>query len=104
MNQVGDFHHLLLAHASSRHCRGADADTTPKGDLLGVERNTVLIHRDAGMIEGFLSQLAVQPTRTEIYQHEVIIRTAGDDPVAVVCESACQRLCIADDLLRVSLE
>ncbi len=90
---------------TARGHRGrADADAATLADRLSVEGNAVLVDGDAGVIQHFGGDLPVQAFRTEIHEHEVVIRAAADDAVAVLGEAAGERLGVADDLLRVGLE
>src|SRR4030095_8731637 len=104
MNEISNLHHLLFLHSARRDCRRADTDSTSKCDLLGVERDAVLVHSDAGVIERFLRELAVQPTWAEIDEHEVIVGAAAGETIAVLGWPSRQGLGIADNLRRIDFE
>src|SRR5262249_4616882 len=77
VHQLGDLLHLALAHAARRDGRRTDPD--PAGDerRAWVERDGVLVHRDAGAIEGFLRRLAGDLGAAEVDQDQVIVGPAG---------------------------
>ena len=100
----GDLGHLGFFHAASRHGGGADADATAEGDLLGVEGDAVFVHGDGGLVEGLAGDFAVEAFRTQIDEHEVIIRAAADDAVAEGAERGSEGLGVFDDLGGVVFE
>ncbi len=101
MNPGGDLGHFWFLHSTSRDRWRTDADASTESDFFGVEGDTVLVDRDPCFIERFRGDLAVEPAWAEIHQHEVIVRPARDDAVAVGGESGGQGLGVLDDLLGV---
>ena len=82
VDPVSDLNHLSLFHAACRDGWRADTDTTTQGDLFGVERNAILIHGDTSVVECLAGDFAIEPLRTKIDKHEVIVRATTDDAVA----------------------
>ena len=76
VDEVGDFHHLLLLHAARGHGRCADADAAALHDRLGVEGDGVLVHRDAGQVERLLRLLAIEARGAEVDEEHVVFRPA----------------------------
>ncbi len=60
--------HFRLAHAASRQGRSADADAAGVQRWPGIERNHVLVDRDAGCIERHFSKLARQALGSNVNQ------------------------------------
>src|SRR4029079_2922305 len=83
---------------------GADADAAGLEDGEGVEGDAVFVDGDAGFIEDFLGDLAVEVFRPEVDEHEVVIGAAGDDAVAVLGEAGGEGFGVDDDLLLVVAE
>ena len=83
VHEVGDVEHFFFFHAAGCDGGGADADAAGFEDGVGVERDAVLVHGDAGAVEDFLGDLAVQIFRAQIDEHEVVVGAAGGDAVAV---------------------
>ena len=71
---------------------------------IGVERNSVFIHGDAGAIENLLRFLAVDFFWAEIDQHQMIIGAAGNDAVTMLGQTGGERFCVNDDLSLIFAE
>lgn len=98
VNPVADFLHLGFLHAACGDRRRSDADPATLEGAFGVEGDAVLVHRDASVIEGFLGNLAVEAVGAEIDEHEVIVRAAGAELVAMLNEPCSEGLGVLDDL------
>ena len=96
--QVGDLEHLFFFHAARGDGGRADADAAGFEDRLGVERDAVLVHGDAGAIENLLRFFAVDVLRAKIDEHEVIVGAAGDDAVTVFGQAGGERFGVDHDL------
>ena len=71
---------------------------------IRIERNRILIHRDASLAERFLRLAAQHALGEYIDQHEVRVRSAGDDAIPVGRERLGHHLGIGHDLPRIVAE
>src|SRR6185437_1753932 len=72
---------LELRNAETARGRGRRAEPQARGDerLLGIERDAVLVAGDGGTDQRLLGDVALQPLRAKIYQHQMVVGTTGDD-------------------------
>ena len=103
-NHVGNRGHLRLLHATRRAGGCAQTDTAGLERRAGLERNRVLVRRDACLIERDLRILAGDVFRAHVHEHEMVVRAAADEAEAVALHAIGQRRRIFDDLLLVSFE
>ena len=101
---AGDGDHLLFLHAAGGDGGSADADAARFERGGGVERDAVLVHGDAGLVERFLGDLAVEALRAEVDEHEVVVGAAGDDAEPVAGERGGERRGVGDDLPLILVE
>ena len=80
---MADLPHFLFFHAARGERRGADADAARLHRRVGVKRDGVLVHRDSGLAQGFFGFAAEHALAEDIDQHQVSIRSAGDDAEAL---------------------
>ena len=104
MEEIGDARaeHLQVGGKQAARCRGRDAQSQ-SGPLRGtsrVERDRVLVGRDAGAGERGLRLLTQELHRSEIEQHHWSVGAAADDPDPAVGE----RSRVLDDALSVGPE
>ncbi len=104
VNPSCDLFHLRFLHAARSDGWRADADAAAEGDFLRVEWNAILVHSDAGVIERFTGDFAVQTFGAEIDEHQMIVRAAADDAIAQRGECRGERLRVLHNLLLVFLE
>ena len=71
---------------------------------MAHKRNHVLVQRDVRLVAGNLHFLARGVFRTQVNQHQVVVRAAGNDPEAFVLECLCQHGGVLHDLLLVCFE
>ena len=86
-----DFH-LGFAHPARRDGRRADADAAGDHRRILVERNRVLVDRDAGLAERGLGDLAGDALGEDVDQHQVIVGAAADQAEARRREHAARAL------------
>ena len=101
--KLGDVFHVLLDEAARGDSRRAYANAGGLERGTAVEGNHVLIDGDVGFAKLVFGHLArhVGELRAEVDQHEVIVRAAGNDLVALGHECGAHRLGVADYLLLV---
>ena len=71
---------------------------------LRIEGNRVFVYRHAHLSERASASLPVRPFALHVDQHQVVVRAAGDEPVAAVRELLGKRLCVCHDLPLVGVE
>ena len=76
--------HLVFLHAAGGERRRSDADAAGLQRRIGIERNRVLVHGDAGLVQRVLGFAAQHALGEDIHQHQVGVRAAGDDAEALV--------------------
>ena len=103
-DQVADMTKFGNAEAARGAGRRAEPDTGGDRRFFRVERDAVLVAGDVGAPERRFRHLARQPLGPQVNQHEMGIRTAGDDIEPARFQRFRQRLGILDDILRVELE
>ncbi len=92
--------HLGLLHAARGQRRSADADAAGLHRRIGVERDGVLVHRDACVVQRVLGFAAQHALGENIDQHEVRVGAAGNDAEAFVGQRLRQDFGVGDDLWR----
>src|SRR3546814_8927987 len=70
---------LAAAEAARGRRRRAEADAGSDRRLFRIEGNAVLVAGDARAVEALLGDVAGQPLRPQVDQHEVVVGAAGDD-------------------------
>ena len=70
---------LGFLEAAGRDRRGPDADAAGDEGLLRVEGDHVLVDRDAGDVQGVGHGFACGAFGTQVDEHQVIVRPAGND-------------------------
>ena len=80
--QLADDVHLGFAHAARRHRRRADADAARDHRRILIERNRVLVDRDARLAERRLRDLAGDALREDVDEHQVVVGAAADEAEA----------------------
>ena len=60
-----------------------------------------LLHGDRRLIEGLTGDLAVEALRTEVDEHEVVVRATADDAETVTGHGSRERLGVLHDLLLI---
>src|SRR5579883_3166266 len=103
-DHAADFAELLLAEAARRRRWRAEADARGDRRLLWVEGDAVLVAGDAGAPESRLGELAGQPLRPQIDQHEMRIRASRNDGEAALGERRRERPRIGENRARIVLE
>src|SRR5215210_3210185 len=68
--------HLVFAHATGRHRRGAEPDAAGDGRWLGVVGDHVLVAGDTDGLERIFEFLAGNAGLLEVDQDEVVVRPA----------------------------
>ena len=96
--------HLRLRHGAGGNGRGPDPDPRRHVRGAGLEGHRVLVHRDARPAEERLRILAGELRRPEVDEHEVRVRPARDDVVAVLGEPPRERAPVAHYESRVLAE
>ena len=96
---VADLAHLVRAKAARRRRGRAHADAGRRVRRQRIERDRVLVHRDADAVEDVLRLLARDAERRDIDEHQMVVRATGDDLRAVLgeglrrepgrCDGAC---------------
>ena len=104
VDEVGDLHHVVLAQSAGRHGRGADADAAGFHDRLGVEGNSVFVHRDGGLVQNLGGLGAGDAGGAEVNEHHMVVGAAGDDSVAELGQTGGEGLGIVHNLAGVVLE
>jgi hypothetical protein len=90
-DQVSDLEHLFFFHFARRDGGRAETDPARLKNRIGVERNGVLVHGDAGAVERLLRLFPIDFFWAKIDQHEMIIGAAGNDAVAMFCDAGGER-------------
>ncbi len=96
--------HLGLAHAAGGHRRRADADAARDHRRILIERNRVLVDRDAGLAERRLGHLARDAFREHVHEHQVVVGAAADEAESRSDQRAREPLRVGHDLLLVGDE
>ena len=78
-DQTADFLHLRLAHPARGDRGRSDANSRRHHGLAGIERDHVLVGRDAGSLESDLRGLAGRVPSHQGEQEEVVVGATGDD-------------------------
>src|SRR4051812_4916380 len=86
----GDLLHLGLVHAERGRAGRPDADAARGERRQRVERDRVLVERDADVVAGLLGLGAGDVERTEVDEREVRVRPAGDDAEPLFREAGRQ--------------
>ena len=71
-----------FAHAARGHRRRADADAAGDHRRILIERNRVLVDRDARLAERRFGDLAGDAFREHVHEHQMIVGAAADQPEA----------------------
>ena len=103
-NDIAYLCHILLLEATGGQSRGTQTDAAGHKRAELLKRNGILVGSYAYLIQKVLRQLAGNPLAAQIHQHQMIIRTAGNDAEAVLGQSIRQCLGIFDDLSGIFLE
>src|SRR5581483_7906863 len=90
--------HLRLLHAARGECRRAHADAGGLEGRIRIPGNRVLVHRDPGLAQCSLGVGAENALLEDIDEHEVIVRTARDQPEAGCLQTFRKSLRVRDDL------
>ena len=101
---LADLSHLGFLHAARGQRWRTDANAAGLHRRIGIERNGVLVHRDAGIVQRVLGFAAQHALGEHIDQHQVRVGAAGDDAEAFVGQCLRQNLGVGHDLSRVVLE
>ncbi len=84
VDEVGDLEHFGFLHAAGGDRGSSDTDSAGDHRLLRIERDHVLVDRDGGLVERGGDFLAGGVLRTEVDEHEMVVRAAGNDAEALV--------------------
>src|ERR1700690_370684 len=103
-DDICDLIHLGHAHSPGRNARGTQPDTTCYGCRLLIIRDAVFIHGDSGFVQSLFGVLTGNIQRAEIYKHQMVVSSAGDNGEPLIRESLCEPLGICNDLLLITLE
>src|ERR671921_1454450 len=76
-DDLGDFAHLVLAHAAGRHGRRAEADTAGYCGRFGIIGHHVLVAGDADRFKRIFQFLARDTRIYEVDQDQVVVRPTG---------------------------
>ena len=104
VDQLSGLDHFSFLEASGRHCSSSDTDTGGNEGRLSLIWYGVLVDSDTHFVQPVFSQLAGDALVCKVHQHEVVVRSTGDQLVAMIHEFFSQRCGILDDLSYVSLE
>ena len=100
-DELADLVHLALAHAARRDRRRADADAARRHRRVRIERDRVLVDRDAGLAERRFGDLAGEAAREHVDQHQMVVGAAADEPEPAADEHRREPLGVGDDLLLI---
>jgi hypothetical protein len=100
-------HHPVHQGCAPIHVPGLEASDSqgvrPQSQSAGdrgrplVSRNVVLVHDDVRGFEGLLRDESGQAGPGEIQQHDMVVRTPGNNRVAALLEGLRKRACVVDD-------
>ena len=96
--------HLWLSHSARGQCRGTDTDTAGPERRVGIKGNCILIDRHAGLSESVFRLAAQHAPGKNINQHQVGVRTAGNDTEAIFHQLAGEGPRVGNDLPGIFLE
>src|SRR5947209_4523097 len=77
-DEFSDHLHLFFFHPTASDRRSAETNAAGNERRTRIERNRVLIDRDAGAIKSFLRYFPGQFSFTQVQQHQMIVGTARD--------------------------
>ena len=103
-DEPGDQLHLRLLHPPRGQSGRSDADAA--GDLgpLGVERNPVLVDRDARPVERLLRLFPRNAQVGQVHEHQVVVGAARDEAEAVGQKGIGEGLRVFQDLALILFE
>src|SRR6478609_8300538 len=78
-NQAADIAELRNAEAARRARRRAEANARRNCRLLRIERNAVLVARNARTFERLFNLRALQTLRAQIDEQKVVVRAASNE-------------------------
>ena len=106
IDQIYDPRHLIFLQTTGRDRRRTETQTRSLEGRTAVERHHVLIGRYIGADQSLLGYLARQlgELGTQVNEHRVVIRTAGDDLIALLHERLRHDGCVGLDLPLIHLE
>src|SRR6266511_1280654 len=96
-HDAGDLLHLAFVHPQRRRARSAHPDSRRSHGGQRVERDRVLVQRDAHVVAGHLRIGPGDVERPEVDEREVGVGPPGDDPEALVGQPGGQRPGRPDD-------
>ena len=97
-DELADDIHFRLAHAAAGDGGRADADAARDHRRVLIEGNRVLVDGDAGFAERRLRDLAGEPAREDVDEHQVIVGAAADQAEAGGRQVGRQPSGVGDDL------
>ena len=103
-DERGNLLHFRFLHAAGRHRRRTDAHAAGHKRAERFLRNGVLVDRDVGLTEQRLERLARHAGSRQIQQHQVIIRTAGDEANPFLCKFRRHRARVQHNLVLIRLK
>ncbi|ABA53161.1 hypothetical protein BURPS1710b_A2107 [Burkholderia pseudomallei 1710b] len=103
-NQPADLAELRCAEAARRARRRAEADARRDRRLLRIERNAVLVARDARALERLLDLRALQALRAQIDEQQMVVGAARHEIDAARLQHVAERLRVREHAIDVGLE
>ena len=96
--------HILGVQTSGSYRRGSQTDTTGHERRLGIVGDGVLVGGDVSCIQQLLHCLTGQTVRGQVYQHQMIVGTAGDNLNVTAHQALAQCLCVVHNVLLIYLK
>ncbi len=93
---VADQAHLVRTHAAGRGGRRADPDAGRRVRRIDVERDGVLVDRDADVVQERLRLPTGDAERGHVHEREVVVRAATDQARTCSCDGLRQHAGIDD--------
>src|SRR4029077_9370319 len=103
-DKIADRLHLRLFHTPAGDGGSADSNSARDKGRAGIERHRIFINGDVRFIERLLRNFSSQLGLTEIYQHQMIVRSPGSQAKTFAHQRSRQSLGVLYDLLLIDFE
>ena len=92
LHPLGNKEHFLLLKSSACNSGSTDSQAACNKGALGVVGDGVLVCCDVNSVQHFLVVLTRNVKGSEVYEHKMVVRTAGNQSEALVKECLAEHL------------